>query len=200
MEDLVRIILGVIIGVLIFALIAYIFYVICLWFILKKGNQPGWAAIIPIYNQICLYRLVGITPYWLLVMFALGFLGNIDGDNIKLVIGAITAVVSIYLNVVVSVSLSRSFGKGEGFAICTFLFPYVCYPILAFGGSTYLGPKPMNDFFTNLVNGKHDNNSSVQPAYSNPNTTSNEQVKFCANCGAKMGISENFCPQCGSKQ
>ena len=37
--------------------------------------------------------------------------------------------------------LAKAFGKGTGFGICTFLFSFVCYPILGFGDAEYLGPQ-----------------------------------------------------------
>src|SRR6266568_8278630 len=39
-----------------------------LWKIFAKAGEPGWAAIIPIYNAIVLLKIVGRPLWWLLLM------------------------------------------------------------------------------------------------------------------------------------
>lgn len=91
-----------------------------MWKVYTKAGQPGWAAIIPIYNFIVLLKIVG-KPWWW-------------------VIGMLIPFVNFILLIVVSVLLAKVFGKGIGFAIGLILLGFVFYPILAFGDATYTAP------------------------------------------------------------
>lgn len=45
-------------GTWVSAVIIAIFSLITTWIIFKKAGQPGWAAIIPIYNLIIMLKVV----------------------------------------------------------------------------------------------------------------------------------------------
>ncbi|GAB3574253.1 hypothetical protein GCM10027445_34780 [Amycolatopsis endophytica] len=91
-----------------------------MWRVFGKAGQPGWAAIIPIYNTVVLLRIVGRPWWWILLML--------------IPLGNIVLVVIVYLD------LAKSFSKGTGFGVLTIFFSYVCIPILGFGGARYVGP------------------------------------------------------------
>jgi len=88
------------------------------WKIFSKAGQPGWAAIIPIYNWIVWCKIVGRPAWWvllLLICFPIFF-------------------------IILSIDLAKSFGKGVGFAIGLILVSIIFFPILGFGSATYQGP------------------------------------------------------------
>ena len=88
------------------------------WKIFSKAGQPGWAAIIPIYNCIVWCKIVGRPAWWvllLLICFPIFF-------------------------IILSIDLAKSFGKGVGFAIGLILLSIIFFPILGFGSATYQGP------------------------------------------------------------
>ena len=88
------------------------------WKIFSKAGQPGWAAIIPIYNWIVWCKIVGRPAWWvllLLICFPIFF-------------------------IILSIDLAKSFGKGVGFAIGLILLSIIFFPILGFGSATYQGP------------------------------------------------------------
>lgn len=73
------------------------------WQMLQKAGQPGWAALIPIYN---LYVLTKVA--------------KVSGWNLVLLI---IPIVNIYAVWVINNRLAKSFGKGIGFTlglICLF--------------------------------------------------------------------------------
>ena len=90
------------------------------WKVFTKAGQPGWAAIIPIYNVIVLLKIIG-KPWW----WILGFL---------------IPIVNFIVMILMAVSLAKVFGKGTGFAIGLILLGVIFYPILAFGDATYTAP------------------------------------------------------------
>lgn len=88
------------------------------WKIFSKAGQPGWAAIIPIYNWIVWCKIVGRPAWWvllLLICFPVFF-------------------------IILLIDLAKSFGKGVGFAIGLILVSIIFFPILGFGSATYQGP------------------------------------------------------------
>ncbi|MCC6414829.1 MAG: signal peptidase I, partial [Opitutaceae bacterium] len=90
------------------------------WKTFTKANQPGWAAIIPIYNVYILTKIVG-RPWWFILLLLI-------------------PLVNIIVAIVLSIDLAKSFGKGAGFGIGIALLGFIFYPILGFGDATYKGP------------------------------------------------------------
>jgi Family of unknown function (DUF5684) len=90
------------------------------WKIFTKAGQPGWAAIIPIYNWYILCKIVG-RPGWWVILFFVPFVNFIIG-------------------IIVCIDLAKSFGKGVGFAIGLILLGVIFFPILGFGSAQYQGP------------------------------------------------------------
>ncbi len=90
-----------------------------MWVIFSKAGQPGWAAIIPIYNLYILLKIAD-RPGWWLILY-------------------IIPVVSLIISILVVVDIAKAFGKGVGFAVGMIFLPIIFYPILAFGDATYVG-------------------------------------------------------------
>ena len=97
-----------------------VFILAAMWKVFEKAGQPGWAAIIPIYNLYVLTKIAG-KPGWWLILFLIPFINFIF-------------LVWLY-NMV-----SKSFGKDEGFTVGLVLLGIVFWPILGFGSARYQGP------------------------------------------------------------
>jgi Family of unknown function (DUF5684) len=97
-----------------------------MWKVFSKAGQPGWVAIIPIYNIYVMCKVAGRPGWWLLLML----------------IPFVNLIVAIILNV----DIAKRFGKGIGFAIGMILLPFIFWPILGFGSAQYQGapPPPMS--------------------------------------------------------
>jgi len=112
-------------GFFLFYLAIAVFYVVSSWKIYTKAGQPGWAAIIPIYNIYVLMKIIG-RPGWWTLLFLIPY-------------------VNIAFVIVTAVDLAKSFGKSTVFAIFgLFLFSFVGYPMLAFGNAKYVGPAALS--------------------------------------------------------
>ncbi len=46
-----------------------VFFIVCYWRLFEKAGQPGWKALIPIYNQYVMLRIAGCPGWWLLLYF-----------------------------------------------------------------------------------------------------------------------------------
>jgi hypothetical protein len=102
-------------------LLIFVLFVVSLWRVFSKANQPGWAAIIPIYNIYVLLKVVG-RPGWWLVLYLI-------------------PLVNLVVSIVVSIDLAKSFGKGGAFGFfALWLFSIIGYPVLAFSSARYAGP------------------------------------------------------------
>ena len=109
-----------IVGTLIYLAIA-VFGVVVFWKVFTKAGQPGWAAIIPIYNIYVLLKVAGRPGWWLILM--------------------LIPLVNIVVLALVSIDVAKSFGKDTVFGIVgLWLFSIIGYAILAFGDAQYRGP------------------------------------------------------------
>ena len=104
-------------------LLVWLFLVVLMiasmWKIFSKAGQPGWAAIVPIYNIVVILEIVR-KPIWWILFLIIPF------------VNMVVALVLIY-------QLAKVFGKGIGFTLGLIFLQIIFYPILAFGNSTYLG-------------------------------------------------------------
>ena len=106
------------IGVIIFYVLLMILLVVSNWKIYEKAGQPGWAALIPIYNIVVLFKIVNKPLWWILMFF--------------IPIANIIFMIKLYH------ALSLAFGKGAGFTVGLILLGFVFMPILAFGDAKYV--------------------------------------------------------------
>ncbi len=89
--------------------------------VFMKADRKWWEAIIPIYSNYVLLKIVGRPDWWLLLFFI--------------------PFVNIVVSFIVSADLAKAFGKGVGTAVLLILFPYIMFPVFAFGESyKYVGP------------------------------------------------------------
>ena len=101
-----------------FMLIFYVVVIIGLWKTFEKAGQPGWAAIVPIYNLYILLKMVGKPGWWLLLYFI--------------------PIVSLIVHIVVSLRLAKAFGKSDIFGIILlWLLAPIGFLILGFGSAKY---------------------------------------------------------------
>lgn len=95
--------------VLIIALIAGI------WKTFEKAGEPGWAAIIPIYNTYVMCKMAGKSGWWVLL--------------------CIIPYVGIIFQIIVFHEISKGFGKGAGMTVAMIFA--IGWMILGFGDATW---------------------------------------------------------------
>ena len=109
---------GAIIGLIYLAVI--VLMVASMWKLDVKANEPGWAAIVPIYNIVVMLKIIGKPIWWIALYFI--------------------PVVNFVVGILIVVSFAKSFGKSTGYAIGMILLPFIFLPMLAFSDATYQGP------------------------------------------------------------
>lgn len=177
--------LFVVIGIIaLIAIAVAVLKIIGTWKILVKGGKPGWGALIPFYNEYLLCEMVGVSPWWILIVLGCSLLAFIP-----IIGGLLSFAASIYFAILLNVSLARSFGKEDSYAVGLILLQPIFYLILGLKGE-YVGKKPMDDVVMNAINKNTTNNNS---------TVNNDDTKFCTACGSKMSKKSKFCPSCGKE-
>ena len=91
-----------------------------MWKVFVKAGQPGWAAIVPIYNLIVLLKIAG-KPAWWLALFLI-------------------PLANFIVIILVTIDLAKSFGKSAGFGLGLVFLGFIFYPMLGFGPAQYTGP------------------------------------------------------------
>ncbi len=192
-------------AIMFFSLIVAVISIIGLWKMFEKAGEEGWKSIIPIYNVYTLCTIVGVSPYWLLILVATTFFNALPGIG-----SIIDGMAMLYFCVIMCVSTAKSFGRNEDFAIGLFFLPFIFNCILGFGKTEYVGPTPMSDpvgdWILGLFNKENTtkNNTSNRTNNTNKNVRETEvleetEVNFCRKCGAKIEDGDAFCVSCGTK-
>jgi hypothetical protein len=91
-----------------------------MWKVFVKTGEPGWAALVPVYNLITMLKITGKLLWWL-AMFCIPF-------------------ANFVVIVMITINLAKSFGKSSGFGLGLRFLGVVFFPILAFGDARYQGP------------------------------------------------------------
>lgn len=90
------------------------------WKTFAKAGQPGWAAIIPIFNVYILLKVANRPWWWLLLL--------------------LIPLVNLVIMIIVAIDIAKAFDKGAGFGIGLALLGFIFYPILGFSEATYTQP------------------------------------------------------------
>lgn len=91
-----------------------------MWKVFSKAGEPGWGAIVPIYNVYLLVKIAGREWWWLLLAM-IPFIGWIFA-------------------IIVFIDVAKSFGKGVGYGLGLYFLGFIFFPLLGFSDEEYLGP------------------------------------------------------------
>lgn len=92
-----------------------------MWKVFVKAGQPGWAAIIPIYNIYILLTILKKPIWWIIL--------------------CLIPIVNIIVMIILSMELAVCFGKSKGWGIgLLVILPFIGYPILGFGDAQFKAP------------------------------------------------------------
>ena len=104
---------------LIITILLLIYKIVLRWIIYKKAKKHGWAAIIPIYNDIVYLKVCNINSWWILTAF----------------IPVIGWIIYGVLKIVSRFKLAKSFDRGVGFGFGLLLLPVIFESIIAFNSN-----------------------------------------------------------------
>jgi hypothetical protein len=113
---------GMMIGFTILWLAVVVVLVAAMWKVFEKAGEPGWAAIVPIYNFVILMKIAGKPAWWVVLMFI--------------------PFVNFIVLIIAMIAVAKNFGKGTGFGLGLTFLGLIFFPMLAWGDATY-HPQPM---------------------------------------------------------
>ena len=106
----------------------YVLIIVAQWKIFTKAGQEGWKAIIPIYKAVVLYKIIGLSP-WLLLLYLLS------------VVPVVGWIISVALSIVSTVKLAKAFNQSTAFIFGLLFLSPIFQMILGFGKAEYVGPE-----------------------------------------------------------
>lgn len=109
---------GALLGLVVPLLIAAI-VIAGMWKAFSKAGEPGWAAIIPIYNVYVMVK-ISDNPWWWLLLFFIPILNFVALFKIN-------------------IDVAKQFGQGLGFGLGLAILAVIFWPLLGFGDYEYTG-------------------------------------------------------------
>jgi hypothetical protein len=111
-------------GVMVLMVIGYLaliaLFVVALWKIFRKAGQPGWKAIVPVYNAVIACRIAGLSG-WYVLLFPI-------------------PIVQIFAAIYLYYRLGKAFDKSTAFILGLIFLQPIFLVMLAFDKSAYKGP------------------------------------------------------------
>ena len=112
----------------VYFVIMIVITIVAQWKIFTKAGEAGWKSIIPIYNAVVLFKIVGLSP-WLLLLYLTSIIPIVGG------------IIIFVLTIVMNVKLAKVFGKSGLFAVGLIFLSVIFQLILAFGSAEYVKPE-----------------------------------------------------------
>ena len=103
-------------------LVLIVVTVVSMWKLFTKAGKPGWASIVPIYNNIVQLEIAGRPAWWVLLIMLVPFF-------------------NVWVSVVSMIDFVRSYQRSGLWVIGFMLAPVIALPWFAFSSKTqYRGP------------------------------------------------------------
>ncbi|MCQ1945986.1 MULTISPECIES: DUF5684 domain-containing protein [unclassified Arthrobacter] len=113
---------GALVGsMLVFGIIGIVVGGLAMMGMFKKAGRKPWEAFVPVYAQVVLFRIAGMSGWWFLAM--------------------LVPVLNIVAAVLLAINLAKVFGQGVLIAVLIILFGVFVYFYLSYGSARYFGPQ-----------------------------------------------------------
>ena len=100
-----------------FGLVIALIVIAGMWKMFEKAGEPGWAALIPIYNMFVLVKISGKELWWIVLL--------------------LLPCINFVAAVLICIEIARKFGKDTLYGVGLALVPFVFFPMLGFGDAQY---------------------------------------------------------------
>jgi hypothetical protein len=90
-----------------------------LWKLFTKAGQPGWTAVIPLWNLFVIMEIAGKPLGWAFLLML--------------------PIVGVYFTILTCIAFSKKFGKSVEFGVGLCVLPFIFLPALAFSNAKFRG-------------------------------------------------------------
>ena len=128
---------------LILTIAYYILLVIGYWKMFEKGGEPGWKALIPLYNWYILFKMCWKTDmFWAYAGFSIAasVLWSMNVTGFLFYIALALTLVAAIIRALAYYNISLAFGHGIGFFLGLYFLEPIFFMIIGYGSSRYQGP------------------------------------------------------------
>jgi uncharacterized protein DUF5684 len=98
-------------------LLVFVIVVAGMWKVFEKAGEPGWAALVPIYNLLVLVKIAGKETWWVVLL--------------------LLPCVNFVAAVMICIEVARKFGKDTLYGVGLAFLPFIFFPMLGFGAAQY---------------------------------------------------------------
>ena len=161
------------------ALLLIALMIVAMWILFKKAGKPGWAAVVPFYDQYTLYEITWGNGWRFLML--------------------LIPIYNIVLAILTYIRLAKAFGKDEGYAVGLVFLPQVFVPMLAFGSAAYHGVPGVTSAPAAASQEWVGYQQPQQPVYQQPQQPAQPQQPTQPQQPQDSGFQLTFCPNCGAK-
>jgi len=98
-------------------LVAFVIVAAGMWKVFEKAGEPGWAALVPIYNLVVLVKIAGKEMWWVVLM--------------------LLPCINFVAAVMICLDVARKFGKDTLYGVGLAFLPFIFFPMLGFGTAQY---------------------------------------------------------------
>ena len=150
---------GVLVALCGISFVVWILLVIAHWKMYTKAGEQGWKALIPLYSDYTLFKIVWTAKsFWIYLVASIGTVVlnlasiqyvMVDGQLVAASVGNpllgtlafVASLLALLYTVLLQIKTSLAYGKGMGFAVGLLFLPNIFTLILGFGDAKYQGPQ-----------------------------------------------------------
>lgn len=146
--------------------------IVAMWKLYEKAGEPGWSAIVPVYNfmQMCKIAFGNYKMAWIYLIITAGYfvlsttagIMNVMSDGESIALTLMTGLIGLAFTIAMAViaayvyyMFAKSYGKSTGFCILSIFFGAITMIIMGFDSNTsYVGPMgiPQNNYYNGFNN------------------------------------------------
>ena len=106
---------------IIFCLVIGVLQLVGQWKTFVKAGKPGWAALVPFYNEWTMFEIGGVNGAFIFFIL-IPFVGSI---------------IYLVFEIKALLEIAKRFGKSVGFGVLSIFFPFVTFLILGLSDAKY---------------------------------------------------------------
>lgn len=169
------------------------------WILFCKCKEEGWKSLIPVYTDLTVLKVSGLSWWWIFLIYGYSFLygfyvvfmilnatqGSYEYETITNFLNLIqgfASLVYLFARFNIGINLAKKFNQSAGYGVLIMFFEPIMFYILGLSKSY-----------------EYDENIEVSKNGIFGFTKENEVNVFCPECGAQGKASDIYCNNCGKK-